>query len=391
MSKNGNGQAKGEPKAGEKVVIVSCDTHIGPRLREDLRQYCPKEFLEDYDAFVTAWEETSAYRDDAPLGTTGHYDVYRRLADLDQDGVAGEVIFHGSQNAHPIPFIMSDPSAGAATMTRHYEVDYEHAAVGRHMYNQWLADFVSLHPGRHAGIAVITVHDLDETVRQVTWAKEHDLRGVLLPAGVGTLPFYNHPRYEPLWSVCADLNMPLHTHVGSAVPDYGDLPGANALFAMESTFFSHRPFWFLIWGGVFESHPDLTMVFAEQGSDWVPDTLQMMDNMYGYMFRHEQKRLKSRPSEYWQRQCFVQAMFFRASEAKLRHKIGIENMLWGSDYPHYEGSWPNSRKVIHEALHGAPEPEIRAILGENAARLYGFDLAMLDQVAANVGPTLDEI
>ena len=109
------------------------------------------------------------------------------------------------------------------------------------------------------------------------------------------------------------------------------------------------------------------------------------------MFLHEQGSLKSRPSEYWYRQCYVQAMFFRASEAKLRHKIGIQNMLWGSDYPHYEGSWPNSRKVIHEALHGAPESEIRAILGENAARLYGFDLAMLDRIAAEVGPTIDEI
>jgi predicted TIM-barrel fold metal-dependent hydrolase len=109
------------------------------------------------------------------------------------------------------------------------------------------------------------------------------------------------------------------------------------------------------------------------------------------MFRHEQKRLKSKPSEYWQRQCFVQAMFFRPTEAKLRHKIGIDNMLWGSDYPHYEGSWPNSRKVIHEALHDAPEVEIRAILGQNAARVYGFDLEMLDMIAAEVGPTVDEI
>ena len=131
--------------------------------------------------------------------------------------------------------------------------------------------------------------------------------------------------------------MPLHTHVGSAVPDYGDLPGANALFAMESPFFSHRPFWFLIWGGVFENHPDLTMVFAEQGSDWVPDTLQMMDNMYDRMFRHEQKRLKSRPSEYWQRQCYVQAMFFRASEAKLRHKIGVEQHAVGLRLPALRG------------------------------------------------------
>ena len=93
------------------------------------------------------------------------------------------------------------------------------------------------------------------------------------------------------------------------------------------------------------------------------------------MFRHEQKRLKSRPSEYWQRQCYVEAMFFQPREAKLRHKIGVDNMMWGSDYPHYEGSWPNSRKALHEALHDVPEDEIRAILGENAARVYGFDLA----------------
>jgi predicted TIM-barrel fold metal-dependent hydrolase len=142
---------------------------------------------------------------------------------------------------------------------------------------------------------------------------------------------------------------------------------------------------------VFENHPRLTMCFAEQGSDWVPDTLRMMDNMFERMFRHEQRRLKSRPSEYWHRQCYVQAMFFHPSEAKLRHKVGIDNMMWGSDYPHYEGSWPNSRKVIHEALHDVPEAEVRAILGENAARVYGFDLAALDAIAAKVGPTTDEI
>jgi predicted TIM-barrel fold metal-dependent hydrolase len=66
-------------------------------------------------------------------------------------------------------------------------------------------------------------------------------------------------------------------------------------------------------------------------------------------------------------------------------------MLWGSDYPHYEGSWPHSRKVIHDALHDVPEDEIRKILSENAARVYGFDLAMLDEIAARVGPTYDEI
>lgn len=386
----------------QRYTVISADCHGGAtdsqggftqyvdaayldRLREhtaEKRRKFNESLAKLFDPeFMAEQDDTEAA---SAGGRSGAYDADRRIVELQADGIVADVIFPDGSQDNTTPF---DASSGPGSKG----ADWELQTVGAWAYNRWLADFVALHPGRHAGIAVITVHDLDETVRQVTWAKEHDLRGVLLPAGVGTLPFYNHPRYEPLWAVCADLGMPIHTHVGSAVPDYGDLPGSNALFAMESTFFSHRPFWFLIWGGVFENHPDLTMVFAEQGSDWVPDTLQMMDNMYGYMFRHEQGRLKSRPSEYWRRQCFVQAMFFRASEANLRHKIGIENMLWGSDYPHYEGSWPNSRKVIHEALHGAPESEIRAILGENAARLYGFDLAVLDQIAADVGPTIDEI
>ena len=382
--------------------MISADCHAGAtdaqggfteyveaRYRDRLREHTAEKRRAFNESMAKLFDpEFMAEQDDTEAalegGRSGAYDADRRIVELQADGIVADVIFPDGTQDNTTPF---DASSGPGAK----DADWELQTVGAWAYNRWLADFCGRHPGRHAGIAVITVHDLDETVRQVTWAKEHGLRGVLLPAGVGALPFYNHPRYEPLWAVSADLGMPLHTHVGSAVPDYGDLPGSNALFAMESPFFSHRPFWFLIWGGVFEHHPGLTMVFAEQGSDWVPDSLRMMDSMYDRMFRHEQARLKSRPSEYWRRQCFVQSMFFRASEANQRHEIGIGNMLWGSDYPHYEGSWPNSRKVIHEALHGAPEPEIRAILGENAARLYGFDLAMLDRIAADFGPTTDEI
>jgi predicted TIM-barrel fold metal-dependent hydrolase len=385
-----------------RYTVISADCHGGatdsqggfnayvdPAYAERLREHTAEKRRLFNESMAKLFDpEFMAEQDDTDAavagGRTGAFDADRRIVELEADGIVADVIFPDGTQDNTTPFdASSGPGAKGA--------DWELQTVGAWAYNRWLADFVELHPGRHAGIAVITVHDLDETVRQVTWAKEHGLRGVLLPAGVGSLPFYNHPRYEPLWATCAELGLPLHTHVGSAVPDYADLPGANALFAMESPFFSHRPFWFLIWGGVFERHPDLRMVFAEQGSDWVPDTLRMMDNMLDRMFRHEQKRLKSRPSEYWRRQCYVQAMFFRPTEANLRHEIGIDNMLWGSDYPHYEGSWPNSRAVIRDALHGAPEDEIRAILGENAARVYGFDLAMLDQIAAEVGPTVAEI
>ncbi len=98
----------------ERVVIVSCDTHIGPRLREDLREYCPKAYLEDFDDFTTFVEEKGGTRGlDALNATEGHFDPHARIRDLDADGTAAECIFHGSQNGQPVPFIISDPSLGA--------------------------------------------------------------------------------------------------------------------------------------------------------------------------------------------------------------------------------------------------------------------------------------
>ncbi|MEN8185196.1 MAG: amidohydrolase family protein, partial [Myxococcota bacterium] len=280
-------------------------------------------------------------------GRDGAWDPARRLEALEADGIVADIIFpDGSQNNAPPFQAANGPGALGA--------DQKLQAVGAWAYNRWLSEFCAHAPGRHAGIALATIHDVDEAVEQITWAKQHGLRGVLLPSGVGSLPFYHHPRYEPIWSVCEALGLPLHTHVGSASPDYGDLPGAGALFAYESLWFSHRPLWFLIWGGVFERHPGLRMVFAEQGADWVPDTLRIMDNMYLYMFRHEQQRLRLRPSEYWQRQCYVEAMFLSRREARMRERIGVANMLWGSDYPHYEGSWPRSKELVARALHDVP-------------------------------------
>jgi predicted TIM-barrel fold metal-dependent hydrolase len=81
-------------------------------------------------------------------------------------------------------------------------------------------------------------------------------------------------------------------------------------------------------------------------------------------------------------------MFLRKREADMRHAIGVRNMLWGSDYPHYEGSWPHSEQMLRDALGDVPPAEIRAILSENAATVYGFDLPALDAIGARIGPDL---
>ena len=405
MPENGNtANGNGQNGNGERVVIISCDTHIGPRLKEDLRQYCPKEFLDDYDAFVKAWEETSAYRDDAPLGTTGHYDVYQRLADLDQDGTAGEVIFHGSQNAHPIPFIMSDPSAGAATMTRHYEVSYEHAAVGRHMYNQWLADFVSVQPERHVGLAHLPMWDIEDAIKEAQWARDHGLKGINFPAESGEDQFsksrwtgkykYHDPAWEPFWAAINDLDMAFCTHGGAGEPD--NLPGGYPTWLYEVNELTRRPVHRMLFAGVFDRYPNLRIVVTEQPGQWFKvkmddlDSLQWMANM------------PKKPSDYIRDHVFLGASFMSRFEAEDAIENDYwQNVIWGTDYPHIEGVWkyledkdaePHSHMGIRFAYAGLDGEKVKAMLGLNGVRVYGFDGDHLHKVAQTINaPTLDDI
>jgi hypothetical protein len=139
------------------VVIVSNDTHIGPRLVEDLRPYCPTQHLDAFDRFAAETTESKAaatqmlqgsgYLDHPNFRTLGHHDSAARLADYDHDGIAAGVMFHGSMNLEPIPFIAQ--SLGKPTTTG----DHELAPVGMQIYNRWLADFVSQAPHRHIGVA----------------------------------------------------------------------------------------------------------------------------------------------------------------------------------------------------------------------------------------------
>src|SRR5262249_26312850 len=129
--------------------------------------------------------------------TTGHHDVHARLRDMNFDGVVGEVIFHGSQNDEPIPFTnLGDPTNRSffkSLPPEHPEL----AAVGAHIYNQWLADFCSVEPHRHAGLAQLPVWDVDASVREAEWARDAGLRGLNFPNMHSWLPRFDNPVWEP--------------------------------------------------------------------------------------------------------------------------------------------------------------------------------------------------
>ena len=102
-------------------------------------------------------------------------------------------------------------------------------------------------------------------------------------------------------------------------------------------------------------------------------------------------RLTLRPSEYWARQCHIGSSFIRPPEVGLRHQVGVDRIMWGSDYPHKEGSFPFTRAHLRASFAGVDPAEVAAMLGGNAADVYGFDVEALRLLADKVGPTVAEV
>ncbi len=310
----------------------------------------------------------------------GEFDATVRMQELDADGIAGEVIF-----PQMAPF-------GAGLMQYRYPVTPEQSFAGCQAYNRWLADFCSANPARQAGVALIDVEDIEASVREIRSARAMGLwGGVLLPSSTGRHPFYHHPRYEPIWAVCEELDMPVQSHSGWS-PDYGDLPSATAMFISEVDMWAQRPFTAMLWAGVFERYPNIKYMLTETGVGWVVEKLRVLEfKAASPMFKHFNRGLNMTPSGYFARNCWLGASFMPEHEGRFRHQIGVDRLMWGSDYPHLEGTWPNTMKALNETFALYPEQEIRDILGLNAAKAYGFDVAALAPLAERIGPTLSAI
>ena len=310
----------------------------------------------------------------------GEFDATVRMQELDADGIAGEVIF-----PQMAPF-------GAGLMQYRYPVTPEQSFAGCQAYNRWLADFCSANPARQAGVALIDVEDIEASVREIRAARAMGLwGGVLLPSSTGKHPFYHHPRYEPIWAVCQELDIPVQSHSGWS-PDYGDVPSATAMFISEVDMWAQRPFTAMLWAGVFERYPNLKYMLTETGVGWVVEKLRVLDfKAASPMFKHFNRGLSMTPSGYFGRNCWLGASFMPEHEGRFRHQIGVDRLMWGSDYPHLEGTWPNTMKALNETFALYPEQEIRDILGLNAANAYGFDLAALAPIAERIGPTLSAV
>jgi predicted TIM-barrel fold metal-dependent hydrolase len=382
---------------GARYLVISADCHGGGNIA-DYRPYLASRWRDDFDAWAATYE--IPYEDMKGPDGDRNWDSDRRRRELEADGIAAEVIFPNTVPPFfPKASLADQPPAANAG-------DLEARWAGLQAHNRWLADFCNDLPGRRAGIAQIMLHDIDAAVREIRWAKDNGLTGgVLLPGappGSGLPPLYDPTYYEPLWATCAELGIPVNHHSGSAVPAMGEGPEDHVILVLEVTWWAHRAFTHLLVSGAFERHPGLRLVLTEQGTAWIPGELMRLDYFFDRFSRAEGsqemewglpviERLTLKPSEYFARHVSVGSSFIRPDEVKLRHAVGIDKIMWGSDYPHKEGSMPFTVEALRAAFAGVDHDEVQAMLADNAARTYGFDLDALRPIGDQIGPLVAEV
>ena len=370
----------------EPYVVITADTHAGANLAT-YREYLDPKYRSAFDDWRGAYKNPS--KEHIGRKKTKNWDSDERFADLEKDGIVAEVVFPNTVPPfYPKAFHISAPPTPD---------QYELWRAGIQAHNRWLVDFCAEAPERRAGIGLIHLNDLDDAIEDVQWIAEHGLRGGVLipqpPDDMKHIPPLYAPQYDRLWAVIQDLDLPMNQHSGVGAPDYGEYPAAHPFWIQEVGFFSQRGFKSLIWGGVFQRFPKLRFILTEAGCSWVPQLLMHMDRihqgiqqgMMGEMDYSKVEALPEPPSFYAKRNCWYGTSFPGKSEIEGRYEVGIDKVCWGSDYPHYEGSFPYSREAMRLAHAGLPEDEVRALLGGNAAAFYGFDLEKLRPHAERVG------
>ena len=388
------------PSSGDdRYIVVSADGHAGLAC-EDYRPYLESRFHAAFDEYVAEREAHRAeslkmnfeyimgWETDNEEGLKGAFDPAVRDKELDADGVAADVLF---ADADAVTGAASPPFG--AGLFAGAIVDPDQAFAGAHAHNRFLAEMCSVSPHRRGGIALVPItHDIARAVAEIEWvAAQPGIRGIMIPTMWRDHTPYNDASYDPVWAACAEAGLPVHTHSGEApMEEYGEHIGA---YLAEVVWWAVRPAWHLLFGGAFERHPDLRFVVTEAAAYWAPDMMWKWDQYMGgghttkKMAALLKGKISKLPSDYFGTNIFIGASTMSREEIRRRYVIGTDVVMWGTDYPHPEGTWPNTAAKLRADFADVPVDDTADLLGLTAARVYGFDLDELRPIARRIGPS----
>jgi predicted TIM-barrel fold metal-dependent hydrolase len=355
--------------------LISADSHV-KMSHEQVRQHLAREHHDAYDAASGAYEARmnrgtgAANRAGAAMGQSiaarnaaftrpGYWDPVERLRDMDADGVEAEVLYSEVSAFR----YLSNVEGAVAEAVR--------------AFNDALHDFASTDPKRLVVSYQIPIHDVDVAVAEVDRVVAMGGKSLQLPVFPNELglPDYYDERYAPLLSRIEETGLPICCHIGlntslddltrrDPTPNKGVMVPLTPLMTAEA-------FGMWIMGGVLERHPELKLVFVEPGIAWVAWWLDIVDDMVrrqGYTF----PAICAMPSEYFHRNVHLTFIDEGLGLHRMRDVIGVENIMWSTDFPHPVTSWPNSRTIVDQQFAGIPDDERDLILSGNAARVWSL-------------------
>ena len=373
-------------------MVISADSHANEpvelydRLPEEYRARAPREVTidghrylrlegaydlpldapnplteEDMRRFFRDAEEGQDLIASNPNDLAGGIDIPVRLSDLEDDGVSGEVIY-----PQGIFKCFASPDPG-----------FQKSLTG--VYNHWYHEIFGGHPDKFVASSLLPMVDVGLAIEEGRRVAGLGGRSFSVPVSMPLLP-YNYPEYDPFWDMAEETGVPVAFHIFKVGPTGRNPegtarsgPGEDLSSEIVNMAHAMNPLTHLVASGALEKHPDMRFVLVEGGVGWLAWVLQTLDEMQVKRHMWAEPKLNMKPSEYFHRQGYAT---FGDDHVGLmtRHVIGVENLMWGSDYPHDEGTFPHSREVIERTFKDVPEDEKRKIVGENAAKLYGFSV-----------------
>ncbi len=317
----------------------------------------PRPVAAFFAAGKSAQELTAFIQAGYSEARAGGWDPAERIKDQEIDGVQAEVLYTSLGFS-----LFQLPDAGLQ------------AACFR-VYNDWLAEFCRYDPKRLYGLALISLYDIENGVKELQRAAKLGLRGCMIWGSPPEDHDYGDRRYDPFWAAAQDLDMPISLHILTGrAKESRIISGAGRITRYIA--FPHeiqRSFATLISTGVLERYPHLAFVSAENDIGWIPHFLYRLDHAWERFHAMETTKLSLRPSDYFKRQVYAT---FQDDPVGVfsRRFFATERIMWASDYPHTDSTWPHSRKVIAENFAGVPEAEVKQMVAQNVIQLYRMAL-----------------